>query len=66
MHIDKEKVVAQVIKEFDIDGNQKITKDEFVNGFTRWLDEAKNAMDKNYYSQKSSRDIYRVITLISL
>ncbi|KAJ0045990.1 hypothetical protein Pint_04681 [Pistacia integerrima] len=60
MHIDKEKAVAQVIKEFDVDGNQKITKDEFVNGFTRWLDEAKNAMNKNYYSQKSLRDIYRV------
>ncbi|XP_044507194.1 sodium/calcium exchanger NCL2-like [Mangifera indica] len=60
LHIDKEKAVAEVIKEFDIDGDQKITKDEFVTGFTRWLDEAKNAMDKKYFSQKSLRDIYRV------
>ncbi|XP_044507498.1 sodium/calcium exchanger NCL2-like [Mangifera indica] len=51
LQIDKEKVVAEGIKEFDIDGDQKITKDEFGTVFTRWLDEAKNAMDKKYHSQ---------------
>ncbi|KAK6229350.1 hypothetical protein SCA6_018301 [Theobroma cacao] len=59
-HINKEKAIEEVMKEFDLDGDQKITKDEFVNGFTKWLDEAKKAMDKRYYSQKSLRDIYRV------
>ncbi|EOY13167.1 Sodium/calcium exchanger family protein / calcium-binding EF hand family protein [Theobroma cacao] len=59
-HINKEKAIEKVMKEFDLDGDQKITKDEFVNGFTKWLDEAKKAMDKRYYSQKSLRDIYRV------
>ncbi|KAJ4726400.1 putative Sodium/calcium exchanger family protein / calcium-binding EF hand family protein [Melia azedarach] len=60
MHIDKEKAIAEVIKEFDIDSDQKITKDEFVNGLAKWLDEAKNAIDKRYYSRKSLREIYRV------
>ncbi|XP_022733180.1 sodium/calcium exchanger NCL2-like isoform X1 [Durio zibethinus] len=59
-HINKEKAIEDVMKEFDLDGDQKITKDEFINGFTKWLDEAKKAMDKRYYSQKSLRDIYRV------
>ena len=48
------------MKDFDLDGDQKITKDEFVNGFTKWLDQAKNTLDKRYYSQKSLRDIYLV------
>ncbi|XVF18740.1 hypothetical protein REPUB_Repub11eG0049100 [Reevesia pubescens] len=56
----KEKAIEEVLNEFDLDGDQKITKDEFVNGFTKWLDEAKKAMDKKYYSQKSLRDIYQV------
>lgn len=65
MHIDKEKAIAEVIKEFDIDSDQKITKDEFVNGLAKWLDEAKNAIDKRYYSRKSLREIYRVINKIN-
>ncbi|XVE50149.1 hypothetical protein DITRI_Ditri01bG0138700 [Diplodiscus trichospermus] len=59
-HINKEKAIEDVMKEFDLDGDQKITKDEFVNGFSKWLEEAKKAMDKRYYSQKSLRDIYLV------
>lgn len=63
-HINKEKAIEDVMKEFDLDGDQRITKDEFVHGFTKWLDEAKNAMDKRYYSQKSLRDIYLVNNML--
>ncbi|XWS10958.1 hypothetical protein CRYUN_Cryun38cG0043000 [Craigia yunnanensis] len=59
-HINKEKAIEDIMKEFDLDGDQKITKDEFIKGFTKWLDQAKNTMDKRYYSQKSLRDIYQV------
>ncbi|OMO92399.1 Calcium-binding EF-hand [Corchorus olitorius] len=60
--INKEKAVEDVMmNDFDINGDQKITKDEFVNGFMKWLDVGKKAaVDKKYYSQKSLRDIYRL------
>ena len=62
--IDKEKEIAEVMKEFDLDGDQKINEDEFVNGFTKWLDETKHAVDKQYFSKRSLKDVYEVILLI--
>ncbi|KAL4375792.1 hypothetical protein GQ457_02G037970 [Hibiscus cannabinus] len=58
--INKEKAIEDIMKEFDIDGDRKITRNEFLDGFTKWLDQAKEALDKRYYSQKSLSDIYRV------
>ncbi|KAK8973574.1 hypothetical protein V6N11_030764 [Hibiscus sabdariffa] len=58
--INKEKAIEDIMKEFDIDGDSKITRNEFLDGFTKWLDQAKEALDKRYYSQKSLSDIYRV------
>ncbi|XP_075671950.1 sodium/calcium exchanger NCL1-like isoform X2 [Castanea sativa] len=58
--IDKEKEIGKVMKEFDLDGDQKITMDEFVTGFTKWLDETKHAIDKQYFSKKSLKDVYQV------
>ena len=62
--IDKEKEIAEVMKEFDLDGDQKINEDEFVNGFTKWLDETKHVVDKQYFSKSSLKDVYKVIHLI--
>ncbi|XP_050247780.1 sodium/calcium exchanger NCL1-like isoform X2 [Quercus robur] len=58
--IDKEKEIGKVMKEFDLDGDQKITMDEFVTGFTKWLDETEHAIDKQYFSKKSLKDVYQV------
>ncbi|KAK8633393.1 hypothetical protein V6N13_014239 [Hibiscus sabdariffa] len=58
--INKEKAIEDIMKEFDIDCDRKITRNEFLDGFTKWLDQAKEALDKRYYSQKSLSDIYRV------
>ncbi|XP_052178502.1 sodium/calcium exchanger NCL1-like isoform X2 [Diospyros lotus] len=60
-HADKDRVVAEVMKEFDLDGNRKITIDEFVSGFTKWLDETKRSMDKQYHSVRSLKDLYQIL-----
>lgn len=60
-HWDKDKKLAEVMKEFDLDGDKKITMDEFVEVFTKWLDETKRTMDKQYHSVKSLKDLYKVI-----
>ncbi|KAG8386379.1 hypothetical protein BUALT_Bualt03G0142700 [Buddleja alternifolia] len=58
---DKYNTTAEVLKEFDIDNDGKITMDEFVNGMTRWLDDTKDAMNKRYHSVKSLKDMYQVL-----
>ncbi|KAL0362645.1 UNVERIFIED_CONTAM: Sodium/calcium exchanger NCL1 [Sesamum calycinum] len=52
---------AEIMKEFDIDNDEKITMDEFVNGMTKWLDDTKDAMNKRYHSVKSLKDMYQVL-----
>lgn len=62
--VDKEREIAEVMREFDVNGDQKISKDEFVDGFAKWLHETKHAMDKQYFSRKSFMDVYQVIPSI--
>ena len=59
-HADKDTAVAKVMEEFDIDSDEKINEDEFVNGFTRWIDDIKLTMDKQYHSVRSLKDLYMV------
>jgi len=47
----------EVIEEFDLDDDGMINMDEFVKGFTRWIDETKDAMGKRYHSIRSLKDI---------
>ncbi|KAI6687238.1 hypothetical protein NL676_024066 [Syzygium grande] len=58
-HVDKDKAVDEIIKEFDIAGDQRVSKDEFVAGVTKWLEEAKIAMDKRLYLRNSFKDLYQ-------
>ncbi|XAR56499.1 hypothetical protein NMG60_11037016 [Bertholletia excelsa] len=60
-NVDKESVVGEVMKEFDLDSDQKITMDEFVRGFTKWLEERKQAMDQQNHSKKSRKDLYQIL-----
>ncbi|KAK7272569.1 hypothetical protein RJT34_29247 [Clitoria ternatea] len=59
-NIDEEKEIKEVLKIFDLDDDQKITKEEFVSGFKKWLDQTKHALDKQYFSRKSLKEIYQV------
>ncbi|KAA8523970.1 hypothetical protein F0562_010599 [Nyssa sinensis] len=60
-HLDKEKAIADVMEELDPNGDKKITMDEFINGFTKWIDETKNALDKRFLSEKSLQDAYPIM-----
>ncbi|RDY04255.1 Sodium/calcium exchanger NCL2, partial [Mucuna pruriens] len=59
-NIDEEKEIKEVLKVFDLDGDQKINKEEFVSGFTKWLDQTKHALYKQYFSRRSLKDLYQV------
>lgn len=49
-----------MFKVFDLDGHKKINMEEFDSGFTKWLDQTKHALEKQYFSRKSLKDIYQV------
>ncbi|KAJ9562770.1 hypothetical protein OSB04_007930 [Centaurea solstitialis] len=57
----KEKTIEEVMKEFDCDGDTKVTIDEFIDRFTKWLDETKSAVSKPYRSVDSWKDLYQVV-----
>ncbi|KAI3675014.1 hypothetical protein L1987_84595 [Smallanthus sonchifolius] len=58
---DKHQTIEQVMKEFDDDGDTKVTIDEFTDRFTKWLDETKSAVNKPYRSVNSWKDLYQVV-----
>ena len=58
---DKDKKIAEVMKEFDLNGDQNLTIDEFVKVFSKWLDDTKSTMDKRYHSVNSMKDLYQVL-----
>ncbi|MFS7984372.1 putative EF-hand domain pair protein CML [Helianthus anomalus] len=58
---DKQQTIEQVLKEFDDDGDTKVTIDEFTDRFTKWLDETKSAVNKPYRSVNSWKDLYQVV-----
>jgi len=49
-----------VLQIFDLDGDKKINKEEFVSGFTKWLHQTQHALEKQYFSMKSLKNIYQV------
>ncbi|XP_047969082.1 sodium/calcium exchanger NCL2-like [Salvia hispanica] len=58
---DDESKTAEIMAEFDMDKDEKITMDEFVNGMIKWLEDTKDAMSKRYHSVKSLKDMYQVL-----
>lgn len=65
-HARKDRAVDEVMKEFDTSGDKKITMDEFVSGFTKWLEEMKLSAEKQYHSVKSLKELYEVILRFEL
>ncbi|CAN4117691.1 unnamed protein product [Withania somnifera] len=51
----------EVMEEFDLDDDGMIDMDEFVKGFTRWIDETKDAMGNRYHSIRSLKDLYEIL-----
>lgn len=60
---DKDDTAAEIMKEFDLNNDGKITQDEFINGMRKWVDDTKGAMNKRYHSVKSLKDMYQVFIL---
>ena len=58
---DKDQAIREVMEKFDLDGDRKITKDEFEKGLINWLGEVKYAVDQQVYSPRSLNDIHQVI-----
>ncbi|KAD6794508.1 hypothetical protein E3N88_05404 [Mikania micrantha] len=58
----RDKKLEEIMAEFDKDGDSRVTMDEFVERFKKWLDEIKNAVDKRpYRSIRSWRDLYKIL-----
>ncbi|KAJ6949884.1 hypothetical protein NC651_003766 [Populus alba x Populus x berolinensis] len=60
MNINKDSASEELIKVLDLNDDKKITKEEFVHTFTKWLEETKYAMDKRYFTINSLKRIYQV------
>ncbi|KAI3945897.1 hypothetical protein MKW98_007246 [Papaver atlanticum] len=57
---DKNNFIEVVIKEFDLDSDHMISKEEFVNGFAKWLAKNKNTVtSQRSYSQKFVDNSYQ-------
>ncbi|KAJ8556066.1 hypothetical protein K7X08_022824 [Anisodus acutangulus] len=61
LYQDKDYKTDEVMEEFDLDDDGMIDVDEFVKGFTRWIDETKDAMGKSYHSIRSLKYIYEIL-----
>lgn len=49
-----EEEIEDMLRIFNLDDDEnRITKDEFVNGFSKWLEQTKFALNKQYMSRKS-------------
>lgn len=52
--------MLDVLEQFDIDGDGTITKDEFIAGISKWLDETKKGLHDRSYSNNSLKDLQQV------
>jgi hypothetical protein len=62
MNIDKDNASEELIKVLDLNDDKKITKEEFVHTFTKWLAETKYAMEKRYFTINSLKRTYQVFS----
>lgn len=54
--------MEEIMKEFDKDLDSKVSMEEFVDRFKKWLDETKGGVDNRPYRSISSwKDLYQVI-----
>ncbi|KAK7401788.1 hypothetical protein VNO78_13557 [Psophocarpus tetragonolobus] len=55
----KEEQIADMLKVFDKNGDQIITKEEFVCGLTEYINQTKHALDRQYLPKESLNKIYQ-------
>jgi len=53
-----------MLKVFDQNGDQIITKEEFVNGVTEYFNQTKHALDKQYLPKENMSRMYQVFIVI--
>ncbi|KAG0495898.1 hypothetical protein HPP92_000589 [Vanilla planifolia] len=57
--LDKDDAIDKVMAEFDTSGNDIIEKEEFIEGISRWIKEAKHTVkDSGSYSKKFVHDFH--------
>ena len=62
-----EEEIEDMLRIFNLDDDEnRITKDEFVNGFSKWLEQTKFALNKQYMSRKSLKELYQVLNSCTL
>ncbi|KAA8535254.1 hypothetical protein F0562_030257 [Nyssa sinensis] len=59
MQVDKEYAIAEVMKAFDVDKNEVITEQEFIEGCQKWIDEAKHLAENG--DSDSRKCLYQVV-----
>ncbi|MED6207776.1 hypothetical protein PIB30_038782 [Stylosanthes scabra] len=55
----KEEQIADMLKIFDKNGDQIITKEEFVTGLTEYINQTKHALDRQYLPKESLNKVYQ-------
>ncbi|XLR34824.1 hypothetical protein S83_062724 [Arachis hypogaea] len=55
----KEEQIADMLKIFDKNGDQIITKEEFVSGLTEYINQTKHALDRQYLPKESLNKVYQ-------
>ncbi|MED6157675.1 hypothetical protein PIB30_025453 [Stylosanthes scabra] len=55
----KEEQIADMLKIFDRNGDQIITKEEFVTGLTEYINQTKHALDRQYLPKESLNKVYQ-------
>ncbi|KAK7257179.1 hypothetical protein RIF29_30960 [Crotalaria pallida] len=56
----KEEQIAGMLKIFDRNNDQVITKEEFVEGLTEYINQTKHALDRKYLPKESLNNMYQV------
>jgi len=60
----REDQIADMLKAFDKNGDQIITKEEFVSGLTEYINQTKHALDRKYIPKESMNKMYQVSNAI--
>ncbi|KAI4322990.1 hypothetical protein L6164_022634 [Bauhinia variegata] len=55
----EEKEIQKILEIFDMNDDKKINKEEFVYGFTKWLEQTKYAVKKEYLRRDSLKKVYK-------
>ncbi|XP_019451888.1 PREDICTED: uncharacterized protein LOC109353987 [Lupinus angustifolius] len=55
----KEEQIADLLRIFDRNGDQVISREEFVDGLTNYINQTKRALEKKYIAKESMNKLYK-------